>query len=209
MTKAPLFTAAGQRSGEQTLPAALFDAPGGGAVVHQAVTAALANSRLGTASTLNRSRIAGGGAKPWRQKGTGRARAGSIRSPLWRHGAVVFGPNGRVYDQRLPRKMRRIALAAALTAAARDGRVVVVQSFAIDADRPRTKQARELLEKMGLEGDVVLVTAQADAAVARATANLPAVETRTAATLRLTDVLTADRLVFAADALPALEGSRS
>src|SRR5207302_675184 len=126
---APLFSAAGEKRGNEALPASLFGAPQRGAAVHQAVVAALANARQGTAQTRNRSRVSGGGAKPWRQKGTGRARQGSIRAPHWRHGAVVFGPNGRKYDQRAPKKLRQAALAAALSAAAAEGRVAVLEEL--------------------------------------------------------------------------------
>src|SRR5919202_2496302 len=107
--QAPLFSATGEKRGDETLPASLFAAHQKVAAVHQAVVAALANARQGTADTRNRSRVSGGGAKPWRQKGTGRARQGSIRAPHWRHGAVVFGPNGRKYDQRAPKKIRQAA----------------------------------------------------------------------------------------------------
>ena len=204
---APRFSAGGQKNGEERLPSGLFAAPRGGAVVHQAVVAALANARAGTAATRNRSRVSGGGAKPWRQKGTGRARQGSIRAPHWRHGAVVFGPNGRAYGQRVPKKMRQAALAAALSSAALEGRVAVLDELRLEGERPTTKSARGLLDTMGMLGDTVVVGKQYDAALARAFANLPNVSLRTTRSLRLTDVLVADHLVFVRDALPDLEGS--
>ncbi len=202
---APVFSVEGKASGEQQLPAALFAAPHGGAVVHQAVVAALANARTGTAATRNRSRVSGGGAKPWRQKGTGRARQGSIRAPHWRHGAVVFGPNGRVYEQRVPKKMRQAAFAAALSAAATEGRVAVLEELRLAGERPTTKGARTLLDAMGMHGDTVVVGTQYEPALSRAFANLPNVSLRTTRSLRLTDVLVADHLVFVRDALPELE----
>src|SRR5207253_5489360 len=119
---APLIKADGTPEGSVALPAALTTPTKRRGVLFQALIAALANSRQGTSATKNRSRVSGGGAKPWRQKGTGRARAGSTRSPLWRHGGVVFGPNGRRYAQRLPAKMRRAAFAEALGAHAANGR---------------------------------------------------------------------------------------
>jgi large subunit ribosomal protein L4 len=198
---APLFGADGEHRGDHALPPALFAAPVSGAVVHQALTAALANARLGTASTRNRSRVSGGGAKPWRQKGTGRARQGSIRAPHWRHGAVVFGPNGRVYAQRVPKKMRRLALAAALSASAREGRVVVVEEVRLAAARAR--EAEKLLARMGLVKDVVIVAALEPAAT-RAFSNLSSVELRTPSSLRVADVLAADHLLFAKEALTDL-----
>lgn len=202
---APVFTVEGQRSGEQVLPAEFFAAPRGGRVVHQAVVAALANARTGTAATRNRSRVSGGGAKPWRQKGTGRARQGSIRAPHWRHGGVVFGPNGRTYQQRVPKKMRQAALAAALSAALAQGRVAVLEELRLAGERPTTKGARTLLETMGLSGDTIVVGKSYDAGLTRAFANLPNVSLRTTRSLRLTDVLVADHLVFVKDALPELE----
>jgi large subunit ribosomal protein L4 len=200
---APRFAADGGHAGDEPLPAALFQAPTSGAVVHQAITAALANARQGTASTRNRSRISGGGAKPWRQKGTGRARQGSIRAPHWRHGAVVFGPNGRVYEQRLPRKMRRLALAAALTAAGREGRVAVLDELAV-ADG-RTRSAQDLLTRIGVEGDALIV-ATPGAETARAFRNLERVAVVAPAALRLADVLAADRVILVKAALAELAG---
>jgi len=205
---APLFSASGEKRGDEALPASLFGAPQRGAAVHQAVVAALANARQGTAQTRNRSRVSGGGAKPWRQKGTGRARQGSIRSPQWRHGAVVFGPNGRKYDQRVPKKLRQAALAAALSAAAAEGRVAVLEELRLEGERPTTKSARSLLDAMGLKADTVLVGRAHDAGLARAFANLPNVHLRTTRSLRLTDVLVADHLVFVRDAIAALEELR-
>ncbi len=202
--KAPLYAADGRRKGEELLPAALFGAPTNGTIVHQAVVAALANARQGTAATRNRSRVSGGGAKPWRQKGTGRARQGSIRAPHWRHGAVVFGPNGRVYEQRIPKKVRRLAFAAALSASARDGRVAVLEGLRPRDGEPRTKAAAELLGTLGLEGDLVIVATQRDDTISRAFGNVPGVVLRTARSLRLTDVLVADHLLLEKGALAAL-----
>ena len=206
--KAPLFGADGARQGEQELPAGLFGAPLAGATVHQAVLASLANARQGTSATKNRSRVSGGGAKPWRQKGTGRARQGSIRSPQWRHGAVVFGPNGRTYGQRLPAKMRQAALAAALSSAAAEGRVAILAELRLEGERPTTKAAQGLLERIGLRTDTVLVEKEHDAALARAFANLPNVRVRTTRSLKLSDVLVADHLLFVKDAIAALEELR-
>lgn len=207
---APLFGADGKRTGEHALPTGLFTAESAGAVVHQAVVAALANARLGTASTRNRSRVSGGGAKPWRQKGTGRARQGSIRAPHWRHGAVVFGPNGRVYAQRVPRKMRRLALAAALSTAAREGRVGVLEEMPFTGGAARTKDASSFLARLGAGAvDTLIVTSEGSSASLRAFANLPTVLVRTPRSLRLTDVLVADRLLFAKAALDAIAEERA
>src|SRR5439155_1523903 len=174
-------------------------------VLFQALIAALANSRQATSATKNRSRVAGGGAKPWRQKGTGRARQGSTRSPHWRHGGVVFGPNGRRYAQRLPAKMRRAAFAEALGAHAANGRVLVIESLGfdgVDGDRLRTRDVAGWLARVGDTGRSVLVTAEFDDRVGRAGANLKTIELRTPGTLRLADVLRAENVLVHRPAHP-------
>ena len=144
--------------------------------------------------------MSGGGAKPWRQKGTGRARAGSTRSPLWRHGGVVFGPNGRRYAQRLPAKMRRAAFAEALGAHAANGRMLVLESLGfdgVDGDRLRTRDVAGWLARVGDTGRSVLVTAEFDDRVGRAGANLKTLE-------RLADILRAETVLVHRPALDAL-----
>src|SRR5207302_10278062 len=157
-----------------------------------------------TSATKNRSRVAGGGAKPWRQKGTGRARAGSTRSPLWRHGGVVFGPNGRQYGQRMPEKMRRAAFSDAMSARAAEGRVLVVEDLRLDGERPRTRDVVAWLGKIGDTGNTVFVFQEIDDLKARAMANLPAVALRTPGSLRLSDVLESDTLLVMRPALDLL-----
>src|SRR5207253_7003751 len=130
-------------------PAGIASPAGRRGVVAQAMLAGLANARQATAATKNRSRVAGGGAKPWHQKGTGRARQGSTRAPHWRHGGVVFGPNGRKYEQRIPGKMRRAAFAQAIAAHAANGRVLVVDELRFEHDRPRTREIAEWLVRVG------------------------------------------------------------
>src|SRR5690242_525634 len=125
------------------------------AVMHQVVTAQLAAKRAGTQSTKTRAEVAGGGAKPWKQKGTGRARAGSSRSPIWRGGGVALGPKPRKYDQKTPKKMKRLALRSALSDRAADDKVVVVSSWAFDA--PSTKAAASALSTLGVEGRALVV----------------------------------------------------
>src|SRR5881628_3930493 len=156
MIEALHYSAAGAKKKAVRLPAALFDGTVNEHALHRAVVTYLANQRQGTHDTRTRSEVSGGNQKPWRQKGTGRARQGSIRAPHWRHGAVVFGPNGRAYDQRVPKKMRQAALAAALSAAAAEGRVAVLEELRLEGERPTTKSARSLLDTMGLKADTVL-----------------------------------------------------
>jgi len=204
---APLIKADGTPEGSVELPAALTTPAKRPGVLFQALIAALANSRQATSATKNRSRVAGGGAKPWRQKGTGRARQGSTRSPHWRHGGVVFGPNGRRYAQRLPAKMRRAAFAEALGAHAAKGRVLVIESLGfdgVDGDRLRTRDVAGWLARVGDTGRSVLVTAEFDDRVGRAGANLKTLELRTPGTLRLADVLRAETVLVHRPALDAL-----
>lgn len=155
--KAKSYTAAGEaRSGSVTLPERLFDGTVNEDALHQVVTALLAHRRQGTHSTKTRQTIAGGGRKPWRQKGTGRARAGSVRSPLWRGGAVIFGPQPRDYAPQVPKQLKRLAIHSALNARARDGELVVVEPFGFDA--PKTKRLAEFLAAIEAEGNVLVLT---------------------------------------------------
>lgn len=137
------------------LPESVFDGTVNEHALHQVVTAILAHQRQGTAATKTRGAVRGGGRKPWRQKGTGRARAGTIRSPLWRGGSVVFGPQPRSYDVRVPRKVKRLAIRSALNARAVEGRVAVVD--ALELEEPRTKEIAGLIKGIGVEGRNVLL----------------------------------------------------
>lgn len=154
--KARAYTTTGEeRSEEIELPEALFDGTVHEAALHQVVTALRNNKRQGTASTKTRSTITGGGRKPWRQKGTGRARHGSIRSPIWVGGAVTFGPQPRDYGSRVPKKMNRLAIQSALNARAREDALVMVEPLEMDA--PRTKTVATLLEGVGAGDSRVLI----------------------------------------------------
>ena len=201
---APVIKADGSSDGSIELPAAIASPTKRRGVLFQSLLASLANKRQGTSATKNRSRVAGGGAKPWRQKGTGRARQGSTRSPLWRHGGVVFGPNGRRYEQRMPAKMRHAAFAEALAAQAANGRMLVVDELRFDGDRPRARDVMDWLARVGETGRAVLVTAEADERVGRASANLRDFDLRTPGTLRLEDVLRAETVLVLRPALDAL-----
>ena len=200
---APVIKADGSSDGSVELPAAFVSPAKRRGVLFQALLASLANKRQGTSATKNRARVAGGGAKPWRQKGTGRARQGSTRSPQWRHGGVVFGPNGRRYKQRMPAKMRHAAFAEALAAQAAGGRMLVVDELRFDGDRPRAREIIDWLARVGETGRTVLVTAETNERVGRATANLKEFDLRTPGTLRLEDVLRARTVLVLR---PALDG---
>jgi large subunit ribosomal protein L4 len=201
---APVIKADGSSDGSVELPAAIASPSRRRGVLFQALLTSLANARQGTSATKSRARVAGGGAKPWRQKGTGRARQGSTRSPQWRHGGVVFGPNGRRYNQRMPAKMRHAAFAEALAAHAANGRMLVVDELKWSGEQPRAREVVEWLGRVGETGRAVLVTAETDKAVGRATANLQQFELRTPGTLRLTDVLKAQTVLVLRPALDAL-----
>jgi len=201
---APLISADGSSSGSIELPKLLATSTKKMATLFQAFLAARSNARQATSATKNRHRVAGGGAKPWRQKGTGRARAGSTRSPLWRHGGVVFGPNGRQYWQRIPAKMRQAAFAEAVSARSADGRLLVVEDLKFEGERPRTREVVTWLEKIGDTGSTVFVWDGIDEPKARAMANIADLELRTSGSLRLFDLLTADTLLVQKAALGAL-----
>jgi large subunit ribosomal protein L4 len=201
---APLIKADGTSDASIELPAAIASPAKRRGVLFQAVIASLANARQATSATKNRSRVAGGGAKPWRQKGTGRARQGSTRSPHWRHGGVVFGPNGRRYEQRMPEKMRRAAFAEALASHAANGRVLVIEELRFDSEEPRARDVVTWLGRVGDTGRAVLVTPGEDNGVGRAASNLRELDLRTPGSLRLADVLRAQTLLVHRQALDAL-----
>jgi large subunit ribosomal protein L4 len=164
------------------------------ALMHQAVVAQLATRRRGTASTLTRGRVAGGGKKPRRQKGLGMARQGSTRAPHWRGGGVVFGPHPRDWHQDLPKKMRKLAMISALSSKVTDDAVTLVDG--IQAPGAKTKEMLRVLEAVGASRRVLIVLGEADPAVSRATANIEKVQAVTPDRMTLVDVLNADRLVF-------------
>src|SRR5690606_2431634 len=169
-------------------------------VMHQVVTAQLAARRAGTQSTKTRAEVSGGGAKPWKQKGTGRARAGSIRAPQWRGGGVALGPKPRKYDQRTPKKMKRLALASALSDRAAEGKVVVVSEWSFA--EPSTKAAKAVLEALGVTGRALIVLDPNDVNAAKSFRNLPKVHLLTPGELNTYDVLVSDYVLFTVQTLP-------
>lgn len=196
-----VLSTAGKKSGSVELDDAWFGIEPNVAVMSQVVTAQLAARRAGTQSTKTRSEARGGGAKPWAQKGTGRARAGSSRSPIWRGGGVALGPKPRSYRQRTPKKMVNLALRSALSDRAADGKVLVVDAWGWDA--PKTKDAKAALEALGAEGRVLVVLADGDAVAARSFRNLPEVQLIAARELNAYDVLVNDCVVFTQATLPS------
>lgn len=196
--------AEGEVVAERDLAAELFDAPVNVPLMHQVVVAALASLRAGTHSTKTRGDVSGGGKKPWRQKGTGRARQGSIRAPQWVGGGVAHGPHPRSYEMRVNKKMRRAALRSALTDAAQSGKLAVVEGLAFDG--PRTKDAVALLDRLDVAGNVLVVIAAPDEAIEKSFRNLPTVRVAYPGNLSTYDLLYADRVVFTTEALDALQG---
>src|SRR5580704_17562492 len=157
--KVPLFSAARERVGEIEVAGAVFGRTGDKSILHEAVKMQMANRRSGTAATKTRGFISGGGKKPWRQKGTGRARAGSIRSPIWRHGGTIFGPQPRDYSYKMPKKAWRAAICLAISDRALNGAMVVVES--LELVEPKTRLAKAAIEALGLK-HALIVTGEAD-----------------------------------------------
>jgi large subunit ribosomal protein L4 len=204
MAKVKVQDQAGKKVGEQELDPAVFDVEVNEPVMHQVVVAGMAAARGGNQSTKTRAEVSGGGRKPWRQKGTGRARHGSIRSPIWAGGGVAHGPKPRDHSLRVPKKMKRMALRSALTDRARAGRIKVLDSIAFD--EPSTKDALGMLDSLDAGGaTVLLVLAKPDEVVERSFRNLGEVKIDYPGNVSTYDVLYADWIVFTRDALEAVK----
>ena len=201
--KLPVRNTSGETVAEIEVSDLLMNVPMNMALVHQALVRQRANARTGTHSTKTRAEVSGGGRKPWRQKGTGRARAGSTRSPIWRHGGVTFGPKPRDYSQDLPVRMRRQALRCVLSSKARDGELVLIDGFGLDA--PRTKDMARVLEVWGVKGPALLVTQLPEEPVIRSAHNLKRIKTLPAAYLNVGDLLAHTHLVITVDAMRRAE----
>jgi large subunit ribosomal protein L4 len=204
MASVDIRNASGASVGTTELADDIFGVTPNVPLMHQVVTAQLAGIRAGDHSTLTRAEVRGGGAKPWRQKGSGRARQGSTRAPHWRGGGVAMGPKPRSYAQRTPKKMVAAALRSALSDRAAEGRVVVVEGW--DFPAPKTREARMALETLGLTGRVLVVLDREQEDVARSFRNLPKVHLILPSELNAYDVLCCDWVVFTKDNLPAGSG---
>jgi len=203
LPRVDVYNVDGEVVGEVELSDALFGAEVNEALMHQAVTAYLAAQRRGTASTKGRSEVRGGGRKPWRQKGTGLARAGSIRSPIWRGGGITFGPKPRDYTQALPKRMRRKALSSALSAKVRDGSLLVLDTIRLE--EPKTKKVVSILEKLNVKGSALIVTPETDRTLVLSARNIPGVETRRAEDLNVYDLLGHAKVLMTRDAVARVE----
>jgi large subunit ribosomal protein L4 len=204
MPTATLYSRTGEEIGEVELADELFSAPINTAVLHQVVTAQLAGRHLGTHDTKKRGEVAGGGKKPYRQKGTGRARQGSTRAPHYRGGGVVFGPHPRSYVQRLPRQMRRLALVGALTSKLDDDAIRVIDEFGLE--EPRTRDLVGVIDALGRsEGRVLIVAPDTDETLILSARNLPRVEVIRADSLNVVALLNADTILIEQPALSKME----
>ncbi len=203
MPKLSLYNRDGEQVEEIELNDGLFSAPLKQGALHQTAVSQAARRRLGTASTKDRSEVRGGGAKPWPQKGTGRARHGSTRSPLWAGGGVTFGPQPRDYNPKVPKKMRRAALKSALSDKVNEGKMVIIDDYAIDT--PQTKKMVLLLENLKVSGGALIVLDQPDLNIIKAARNLPRVKTVIARQLNVLDILTYNYLVMNKTALQQVE----
>lgn len=204
MPKVAVYNLQGSQTGEIELSDTLFAADINKAVIHQVVRAQLANKRQGTKCTLTRTEVRGGGKKPYRQKGTGRARQGSIRSPQFNKGGVVFAPKPRSFRIAVPKKMKRLALEGVLTDKVVCNNFVVVENLALEA--PKTKEMVKVLGDLKLaQSKTLIVTAEPDETVARAAGNIPAVATSLVNTINVVDVLKADKLLITKEAVERLQ----
>jgi len=204
MPKGILLDREGKNIGQADLPEGVFGLEPNSALVHQYLLYYRANQRQGTHKVKDRSEVSGGGRKPWRQKGTGRARVGTIRSPLWRHGGVTFGPEPRDYRMRMPKKMRRSALASILSARAKEDKVFVLED--IDSQSHRTKNLKSLLDVAGVYGQkVLIVTTAPEKNLVKAGNNIPGVNVTFTGEINAYQVLASDNIIVTKGALSKIE----
>ena len=199
---APYFDSAGERQGEYELPKLIFDETPNLAVMHQAYLRQMANARQGTSSIKTRATVSGGGAKPYRQKGTGRARHGSTREPSMKGGAAVFGPRPRSYEQRMPKQMRRLALRSALSQKAIDGQVRVIEAFGFE--EPKTRQAADLMDAIGVDNTTLVVLPAPNLVVSRSFENLAQAKIILARNMNIRDLFTYTYVLIVKDSIELL-----
>lgn len=203
MPNVALFDMAGNKKGEIELKAEVFGCEVNEPVLHSVVRAYLLNQRQGTQSTKTRAEVSGGGIKPWRQKGTGRARQGSTRSPQWTHGGIAFGPKPRSWRISINKKVKRIAMKSALSSKVADNEMAVIENLAMDEFK--TKTIVNMLKGIGADKKALIVTAESDKFVAESASNIPGVKTATPGTLNVYDILNCDMFVVAKDAVSVIE----
>jgi large subunit ribosomal protein L4 len=202
--RVPVRSMTGEEVGEAELADSIFGVDVNESVMHQALLRQLANARLGTVSTKTRGEVSGGGRKPWRQKGTGRARHGSTREPQWRGGGIVFGPRPRSYRQRMPRKMRRLALRSALTVKAAGNQIVLLDDLSMEM--PKTSEMVAILDNLSVDSTALLVLPDANTEVTRSARNIPDVKVLRAQCLNVRDLLEYDFLIMPLGSLEVING---
>lgn len=203
MPNVAVYNKEGANVGEITLSDAIFAAEVNTGLLHEVVNMYLANQRQGTSDTKTRSEVSGGGRKPWRQKGTGRARQGSTRSPHWRHGGVAFGPHPRSYGWTMPKKARRVALRSALSAKFAAGEIVILDAFELEA--PKTKDVSALLKTFEANKKAFIVTAETNQNVYKSARNIPGVNAEAARNINVYAVLNGGKLFITKDAVAKIE----
>ena len=203
MSQITVFDMKGSKVSDLELNDKVFGIKPNVSVMHAMVVNYLANQRQGTQSTLTRTEVSGGGRKPWRQKGTGHARQGSIRAPQWTHGGVALGPKPRDYSYSLNKKEKRLAMKSALSSKVIDQDLIVVD--AIKTEEYKTKTIVEMLSALGVEGKALIVTAEADAKVIKSAANIPGVKTAAVNTLNVYDILNYDKFIVVKNAVGKIE----
>lgn len=203
MPKVAVYNMLGAQVGEIELKDDVFGIEPNNAVMYEFVKMQLANKRQGTSSTKTRTEVRGGGKKPWRQKGTGRARVGSSRNPVWRGGGIAFGPKPRDYSYKLPQKVRRLALKSALSSKALDNKIVVVDEF--NFDQPKTKAMMQALEALKVGKKTLLVTADGNVNVVKSARNIEGVKPMRADFINVYDILKHDTLLMTKDAVAMVE----
>lgn len=203
MANVSVYNMEGKEVGALELNDAVFGVEVNEHLVHLAVVAQLANKRQGTQKAKTRSEVSGGGRKPWRQKGTGRARQGSTRAPQWTHGGIVFAPKPRDYTVTLNKKVKRLAMKSALSSKVQDNEMIVVDSIATEGYK--TKKIAEMLKALGSEKKALIVLSEVDAQVIASAANIPGVKTAQVNTLNVYDILNADKFIVVKDAVSKIE----
>ena len=203
MSQISVFDMKGVKVADTELNDAIFGIEPNKTILHAMVVNYLANQRQGTQSTLTRTEVRGGGRKPWRQKGTGHARQGSIRAPQWVHGGIALGPKPRDYSYSLNKKERRLGMKSALSVKAADENVVVID--AIKTEEFKTKTIVEMPKALGVEGKALIVTAESDLKVIKSAANIPGVKTATVNTLNVYDIMNYDKFIVSSDAVKKIE----
>lgn len=203
MSTISVFDMTGNKVSETELSEAVFGITPNEAVMHAMVVNYLANQRQGTQSTLTRTEVRGGGRKPWRQKGTGHARQGSIRAPQWYHGGVALGPKPRSYSYTLNKKVRRLAMKSALSTKVLDNNFIILDALTLE--NYKTKTVVEMLKALNVDGKALIVTAEADQKIVKSAANIPGVKTAAVNTLNVYDILNYDKFIIVKNAIGKIE----